>query len=1344
MSSRRASKKRRQAEDLPKCAEAVLAHLNLSSGTPDVRLLDNLNQLFASLATLPDGEGASGEDAPPTWRRLHALLTDELQRRKEADSPAFADTEQVEAVLRLGFEELLGEYRRWHADLLAPWSDEQLFRPMFLGRACEAVIRQGGPWSETTRVVRGALHELNDYLGYRPVAVLETEQRIQPYDHEWVAPIPLYVRGAGVAVGPYAELIGAALKIIEQAPPSILFQAYFDIERLEELALDPRAYDFDHPVNKRPNYLYGQWDLSHLDNAGYARRFVLHRVALEAILDRVSQAPKGQRDEYLVEAAAVLAGTMLMGSGVSANRAGAHDSSATLGTLVQPIAAYRDAFYQSLLEQIDAEHADRLHAEAEQLHQPFGGARQHFNHYVAQARAQQLQNVHLAMLYARMGHTEAAEAQARGVPVTSARLHTDIHSRLQRAHRALDGNRPADAAALAEEIEALIHRGIQCGALLDPWNILGFSARFSLFPALENSVHDYRADDLISILGSLFDLLVRIRKTAAAGGEKSLDRDIARRMNELATWWDRFATMEVPDVDSFSGRETCESAEHVATALRDWHEAGTSAGDLAFWRDRVEQFRTAKAYALVVEALLEQGDPTAAMALLVQWLARTEEAALYGDGYSFHELAVGWMEGVLPPRGDTPHPAHEPIDMPDEQRWPLARKLLDFIEANADEYWEVPRFEFGEVINGYEDLSDEELEQLDEMGAEEDYADDEDDEDDGLFSAAYENVVFRGSTDDGMEGDLHDEGQYDPVDSELAYELDRISDRLAFIGTLARLWKLAAVFPENRLADGGEGREESLQQWLTRAGENRRALTRLMRAVHRHEIPPPRSTQQSLAEYERRLSMKESLLEQIVLACLEMIDAERMLRVALDGPPPAEMGGDWRAPAEAVLRALLVGDRQGVEKQWTSLLRRLRREPLLFVALPRGGDPRGVVNSRTIQIVLRRILRLLPRLGLIGHAGKLIGTIQRMEAEHPVGPGAITEFDDAFETGFRTIVRCLVQSSENWQLEGAPREDGPLIALLERLTDRMLRHWLLYSRGLRLSPVEKLLAENRWKATRRFIETYGADLFTQSFLMNAGNLRAILHEGVGSYLDALADEPGAEEEIRLVADLQNGRIDPTEAIGHLETIIESILEHYPEYVDYNNTTTQSDKGEKLYMLLDFLRLLVSYDRVALNLRPVLLVHDELVRGGRLDAAEAWQQAIAAQAEDVADQHLRRFERLVRRYGMRLRSIAERIAERFTQPLVIDRLRALVGPAMSDDANVPREEAFAELCRQIKPLAENLAGAGIEVPAWLEALQAEVEQVEAGVEGDDLLEPHLNIPQRKLDWESAVAQVDGLD
>ena len=52
-------------------------------------------------------------------------------------------------------------------------------------------------------------------IGYRPVAVLESQQ-IEPYAHERVRPIPLYIQGVGVAHGPYEELIARALAILAE------------------------------------------------------------------------------------------------------------------------------------------------------------------------------------------------------------------------------------------------------------------------------------------------------------------------------------------------------------------------------------------------------------------------------------------------------------------------------------------------------------------------------------------------------------------------------------------------------------------------------------------------------------------------------------------------------------------------------------------------------------------------------------------------------------------------------------------------------------------------------------------------------------------------------------------------------------------------------------------------------------------------------------------------------------------------------------------------------------------------------------------------------------------------
>ena len=43
-------------------------------------------------------------------------------------------------------------------------------------------------------------------------------------------------------------------------------------------------------------------------------------------------------------------------------------------------------------------------------------------------------------------------------------------------------------------------------------------------------------------------------------------------------------------------------------------------------------------------------------------------------------------------------------------------------------------------------------------------------------------------------------------------------------------------------------------------------------------------------------------------------------------------------------------------------------------------------------------------------------------------------------------------------------------------------------------------------------------------------------------------------------------------------MLQALVEHYDEYRDYNTTTTQSDYGENIHILLDFLRLKVRYDR----------------------------------------------------------------------------------------------------------------------------------------------------------------------
>ena len=318
-----------------------------------------------------------------------------------------------------------------------------------------------------------------------------------------------------------------------------------------------------------------------------------------------------------------------------------------------------------------------------------------------------------------------------------------------------------------------------------------------------------------------------------------------------------------------------------------------------------------------------------------------------------------------------------------------------------------------------------------------------------------------------------------------------------------------------------------------------------------------------------------------------------------------------------------------------------------------------------------------------------------------------------------------------------------MIDCLEQVIEALLRCWLMHSHGVRLSVLETVSDPPRWRGLKQFIERYGGDLFTQRF-MNLGNLRGILHQGVAEYLRTLAEDPEAEEECHLLGDL-GAAIAPEDAAQWLGTAIEAVVENYGEYVDYNSITTQSDRGDMLYTLLDFLRLRANYDRLAWNLRPVTLAHQVLMRCGREGAAEIWRRAVAERTSPIAEEHLRRFHRLCKKYGMRLPSIAEHLGERFIQPLEIDRLCALLRPAIDEIRNGHPPKALRQLEEHIGRFTQKPAGAGFELPSWLDALEQEMERIQwqAAEEDPESSDPLIRLAQVPLSRAEVEKQVEEL-
>lgn len=1299
--------------------EQLLGYVNFSNGVPDPSFQRNLNNLFEICHSRPDETAAAC--CAPLYEFLHAQLL-ELHE----NSSAFRDIEQAEHVLKLALLEFPPAYRKFHRDLLRHQTDASLFTSLFVARVFEAVLAQGPPWSETRRVLRGARQQLNDFLGHRPLAVLENERQVEPYPKERVRPVPIYLREVGPASCRYRPVLEHALAILRETDSALLSEADFDLDLMDELAFDPRAYDFGHPVNQRPNYQFGEWDPHHLDNSGRHRRFVIRQVTLDAVMERLKDEGIAQ-DELLFEAGAVLAGVILMASGTSGRGPGRHDSGVTLSTLLPRIAGYRDHFYDDLLQRVGPQHRQRLEEEMERTRQPFGAARQHLNRYLARQRAVQMQHVELARLFAEMGFPEASRRQASMIAVPRARFLSEVLGEITSAHLDLDAGRLQEAAQRLPQIEGDIHRAIECGAFVDPWNILGFGGHFSIFPAVENSVHDPRIDELTEMMERTFSLYVRTTSAAGAAGEERLGSTLVDDVEKLAEWWDQFASTEVSSVQGVSGREARQSATQLRETLTAYRQAGVDAGDLGFWREHIEKFHSPKSYALAVESLLDKKDFVAAMALLIQWVSQAEQVPFSDGEFSFYALTLRWMQG-----GWRPLEEGKPRDSAAFPTWQQVRKFFDYLEANAEEYWGVPGLEIGSKASDLPDLFDPRGDDRDES------------DEDNLFEAAYEGVSFRDSTADGIEGEMAEFGPAPPEADEWTAMADWMTRRLRFLAMLADLWRVGVaqhLQPDGlegvRLADpNGTAPEEellaTLQGWVKQARGNMLDLFRLLEAVLNRPIPAPSSSTDSRVEYENRRRTQIALSHQVLTALVATHRAVLTIYTALPRAEAESLMSDhrcagWEKLTVGLHRMMWCENRDEAKDLFADLITCLAEQPLLYVPIEKGGQPGKVVQVQLLQQVLRDLLHTLPRASLLDATYTLLQMAREMERRHPVGARAVTEFDRLYQNGLMAILVHVIACSETWK-------DGEhVIDALQVLTEALLREWLQHSQSLRLSTMERLRDEKQWERLVQFIRSYGSELFTPRFF-HLGNLQAILHQGVPEFLETVEQDPELVDEWRLLSDM-GITIDRDDVVEHLELVLEAIVENYEEYKDYNSITTQSDSGENLHMLLDFLRLKSSYERVVWNLRPLAIVHEALVREGKTGAAEKWRRLVAEKSVPAARMHLNRLRDLERKYGMQLPTIRDRIGEQFMKSFQLSRIRALIRPAVEDARAGRKSPAFELLEQELEVFTLSPSGAGLDLPYWLIALDEEVRRTNPTTDlANRLSEWVIEIPRQLLSWD----------
>jgi len=1349
--------------------DQVLGYLNFSSGNHDDRFFSNLNDLFlvfnsadsnAIPSSAPENETERSKQASLV-RQVRNALADRLAKNKDSN-PVFRDATQANQVIELVFDKILPTYRKHHRDLLFHQSDELLFNSFFVGRVVEAVLTRDLSLEETDGIVESSISALNNFLGHRPVATLESQQ-IEPYQHEWIRPVPIYIQNAGVAFGRYEQITKQALEILRETSPHILRAAHFDPTKLSELAIDPRAFDFDHPINQRPNHHFGQWDEHSIDGNGFFRRFIVHQVTLDSLVNRAAEMADENSEperfqEAMTEASAVMAGTMLMASGISGSGPGTYDSNTTLATLLPVIAGYRDQFYVELMQRLPQAHRERLENESRIKHQPFGSVRQDLNSRLAKRRASQLVNCRLASIFARMGYPLAAEEQSKVVPVAAARIACQIDCLLSAASEATLRGELDEAFNSIPTIMSRLKRGIHCGAIVDPWNILGFDANYSLFPAVENSVRDHRVHELVDVMERIFAHCSHLWSEAAANNRQKMCAAIRKEFLSIVNWWRQFAAHEVMAVDAVDADDIFQAAELVADALSLWQAGGASAGDIEFWAEHAELFDSPKAYALVIDALMQRSDYTTSTALLVHWMSQADYIPLQLGDSSFHQLVYRWVTEQKDLLNTT-----NPEELPPEDIWNRLRKFYDFIEANAGFYWDVPRFE----VNRQTDRPNPREQYLDEVEGDENY-DNADETDDGedLFRHAYDDVTYTDTTNDGNEGEIF-EGNTNS-DDDLEAEVDRVLDRLEFLNTVSEYWSVAATIPlpvisrdqlTDKITDRLKKRRDIINNWIAQAARNRKQLLELLESINQYRLPTLGSDHDAMLLYDQHRLCRDSLLDLTISTCIETENAIRMLAAVIkavdylvdetdfpkidssvndsDPNPASQSTGtttsddqpdaptdltsseetfvNGSAPVVFAYAAILMQNAELVINNFPALTNYLQKESLLYVPLSKGGDPAAIVRARVVQTAILDLLQRMPSLGLMTETFELTQTTLRMERENPIGRGAVTEFDEIFEVAFTSMVHVLVQANERIRDERVEAGEDKksvvdetqnnLFECTEMLTESMLMLWLDHSRTLRLSVLEKVHDAQAWERMVAFIQTYGRGLFTQQFL-HLGNIRGILHQGVDRWLTEV-QKSGAAVDLRLFDELELA-LPREKAVRYLSLILESIIENYNEYRDYNTTTTQSDNGESLHMFLDFLRLRSRYDRVCWNLKPVIWAHQILVNDQENGVARMWRRSLTERVGPEADKYLKILEDLRNKYSIRMESVSRRLEGKFAHQMQIDRLKALVAPAMKDPHNRKSARVFELLNHEAKAFARSTMGVGVDLPAWLAALESEVQ------------------------------------
>ena len=455
-----------------------------------------------------------------------------------------------------------------------------------------------------------------------------------------------------------------------------------------------------------------------------------------------------------------------------------------------------------------------------------------------------------------------------------------------------------------------------------------------------------------------------------------------------------------------------------------------------------------------------------------------------------------------------------------EDLWPKIRRMFDYLEANAGEYFRVPDFEgfrsTADLPSGSGDPLDDELD--------EPHSEVEEDEEENLFRSAYENVTFRDSADDGVFGETADDS-YAPGTTEFEIIGRFYEPHLKFLNTVAHLWQMAAasiasIDIEHAKVD--DDRDTIVKGWLKHLQEIQDQLRVLMDDIWEIDISTQAGDLVTNLEYDMQLQSKFMLLHNVIATSVNCIHAQRLLHCCLRKRTRRQQTTEELIVD--VCRGVFQRDPVTIKYRLPDLLQQLQRQPLLYVPLENGGHPMLICKARALQSLMRFLVTQLPCMGLLQEARQVLQEAYKMERLHRPTGLAVTEFDRLFRSALRDSLQYIIRTSKYWR--GGRFEDSELVDFVREVVDHYGLLWTLHSNTMRLSRIEELNKnEELAEGVQEFIERYGADLF-HARMLTIGNIRTMLHHGMDHFLEQLEEQANPWQPQKLIDDLEDGTLGP--------------------------------------------------------------------------------------------------------------------------------------------------------------------------------------------------------------------------